>query len=365
MKFNKYNRIIIFIAYHSNQTGIAPVPESFSMKRIAIVATVLVVALVLGRFVVWPHLSPAGGGTDGALTLYGNVDIRQVDLAFRVSGRLDAVNFEEGDTVSAGDVIAVLDIAPLRDAVAQAKAEAAVRQAELARLKAGSRSQEIDRARARVEELEASVLVAQQTFDRQAKLRDSGFASPQAYDTARATLDAAKKRLVAGQKDLALVQIGPRVEDIAAGQAGVEAAEAAVAQAELSLGDTSLLAPSDGILLARVREPGSIVGAGVPVATLALTKPVWVRAYVDETDLGFVVPGKTAKIFTDSAPDSAYQGQVGFVSPIAEFTPRTVQTPDLRTDLVYQVRIIIDAPDSRLRQGMPVTVKLSRSAAAD
>lgn len=335
------------------------------MKRIAIVAALLIGALVVGRFVIWPRLNPAEGGTDGALTLYGNVDIRQVDLGFRVSGRLDAVNFEEGDVVSAGDVVAVLDSAPLRDAFNQAKAEASVRQAELARLKAGSRSQEIDRARAHVEELEASVLVAQQTFDRQEILLKQGFAPQQVVDTARATLDTAKKRLVAGQKDLALVQIGPRVEDIAAGQAGVEAAEAAVARAELSLGDTSLLAPSDGILLARVREPGSIVAAGVPVATLALTNPVWVRAYVDETDLGFVVPGKTADVFTDSMPDRPYRGQVGFVSPVAEFTPRTVQTPDLRTDLVYQVRIIIDAPDSGLRQGMPVTVKMSRSAVAD
>lgn len=337
----------------------------FSMKRIAIIAAVLVAALILGRFVVWPRLSPAGSGADGALVLYGNVDIRQVELAFRVSGRLDAVNFEEGDTVSAGDVIAVLDTAPLRDGVAQAEAEASVRRAELARLEAGSRSQEIDRARARVEELDANVLIAQQTFDRQSKLRDSGYVSQQAYDTALAALDAARKRLVAGKKDLALVQLGPRAEEIAGGAAGVEAAEAAVAQAQLRLGDTNLIAPSDGVLLARVREPGSIVAAGVPVATLALTSPVWVRAYVDETDLGLIVPGKTAEVFTDSAPGKPYQGQVGFVSPIAEFTPRTVQTPDLRTDLVYQVRITIDAPDSGLRQGMPVTVKLSRPPVAD
>lgn len=335
------------------------------MKRIALIAAVLVVALVLARFVLWPRLNSGDTNSEAALALYGNVEIRQVDLAFRVSGRLDAVNFEEGDTVSVGDVIAVLDTAPLRDGVTQAKAEASVRRAELARLEAGSRSQEVDRARARVEELEANVLIAQQTFDRQSKLRDSGYVSQQAYDTALATLDAAKKRLVAGKKELVLVQLGPRPEEIAGGTAGVEAAEAAVAQAELRLGDTSLIAPSDGILLARVREPGSIVAAGVPVATLALTSPVWVRAYVDETDLGFVVPGKTADVFTDSMPDRPYRGQVGFVSPVAEFTPRTVQTPDLRTDLVYQVRIIIDAPDSGLRQGMPVTVKMSRSAVAD
>ncbi len=335
------------------------------MKRFVIIAAILLAALVVGRFVVWPRISPAERNTHSGLTLYGNVEIRQVELAFRVSGRLETVDFEEGDTVSAGDVIAVLDAAPLRDAVTQANAEASVRRAELAQLKAGSRSQEIDRARARVEELEASVLVAQQTFDRQAKLRESGFASQQAYDTAHATLDAAQKRLVAGQKDLSLVQLGPRSEEIAAGKAAVEAAEAAVAQAETSLADTSLKAPSDGVVLTRVREPGSIINAGAPVATLALTRPVWVRAYVDETDLGFVVPGKVAQVFTDSAPDQAYEGQVGFVSPIAEFTPRTVQTPDLRTDLVYQVRIIIDAPDGGLRQGMPVTVKLERATEAE
>lgn len=345
--------------------GLPRAPERLSMKRIAIVAAVLVAALILGRFVVWPRLDPADSSADSALVLYGNVDIRQVELAFRVSGRLETMNFEEGDAVSAGEVIAVLDTAPLRDGLVQAEAEASVRRAELARLEAGSRSQEIERARARVEELEANVLLAQQTFDRQSKLRDSGYVSQQAYDTALAALDAAQKRLVAGKKDLTLVQLGPRSEEITGSAAGVEAAEAAVAQARMRLGDASLVAPSDGVLLARVREPGSIVAAGVPVATLALTSPVWVRAYVDESDLGFVVPGKAAEVFTDSAPGRPYGGQVGFVSPVAEFTPRTVQTPDLRTDLVYQVRIIVDAPDSGLRQGMPVTVKLRRPAAAD
>ncbi len=134
------------------------------MKRFVIFAAILFALLIAGRFVVWPRVNPAGSDTDGALTLYGNVEIRQVELAFRVSGRLEAVNFEEGDAISAGDEIASLDTAPLRDAVTQARAEASVRQAELARLKAGSRSQEIDRARARVEELEATVLAAQQVL---------------------------------------------------------------------------------------------------------------------------------------------------------------------------------------------------------
>lgn len=335
------------------------------MKRILIITAGLVVALLVGRLVVWPRLYPTVSNADSELVLYGNVDIRQVELAFRVSGRLDAVNFEEGDTISAGDVIAVLDTAPLRDGVTQAEAEASVRRAELARLMAGNRSQEIDRARARVEELEANVLIAQQTFDRQSQLRDSGFVSQQAYDAAAAALDAARKRLEAGMQDLALAQLGPRTEDIAGSAAGVEAAEAAVAQAQQKLEDTSLVAPSDGVLLARVREPGSIVAAGVPVATMALTSPVWVRAYIDEADLGVVAPGTSAEVFTDSAPGTPYVGQVGFVSPIAEFTPRAVQTAELRTDLVYQVRIIIDSPDSGLRQGMPVTVKLPRQATAD
>jgi HlyD family secretion protein len=332
------------------------------MKRVFIVVALAVVAIALARFVIIPRIQSVTETDPTTLSLYGNVEIRQVELAFRISGRLEAMMFDEGDPVTVGDVIARLDAVPMSDALNQVKAEASVRAAELSKLKAGSRRQEIERAQARVEEIEAGIVAAQLTFNRQKILVEKGFASQKALDDSLAILEVAKKRLVAAQKDLALVKLGPRPEEIAAGTAAYNAAEAATAQAQLKLDDAVLLAPDSGVLLSRVREPGSIVQAGTPIATLALTKPIWVRAYVNETDLGVVAPGTAALVYTDSNPAHPYTGKIGFVSPVAEFTPRTVQTPDLRTDLVYQLRVIVDAPDQGLRQGMPVTVKIKRSS---
>ena len=128
--------------------------------------------------------------------------------------------------------------------------------------------------------------------------------------------------------------------------------------ARTSLADAELRAPSDGIVLSRVREPGAIVSPSDIVYVLSLTGRVWVRAYVAEPDLGRIHPGMIVEVTTDTAPDKPYKGRIGFISPVAEFTPKSVETPDLRTDLVYRLRVIIDQPDTGLRQGMPVTIRL-------
>ncbi|MDL0547133.1 efflux RND transporter periplasmic adaptor subunit, partial [Yersinia pestis] len=117
------------------------------------------------------------------------------------------------------------------------------------------------------------------------------------------------------------------------------------------------LAPSAGTVLTRAVEPGTILSASNTVFTVSLTDPVWVRAYVSERHLGQAIPGSEVEVFTDGRPDKPYHGKIGFVSPTAEFTPKTVETPDLRTDLVYRLRIIITDADESLRQGMPVTVR--------
>jgi HlyD family secretion protein len=126
----------------------------------------------------------------------------------------------------------------------------------------------------------------------------------------------------------------------------------------LQLADTVLTAPSAGIILTRAVEPGTMLSAGSTVLTLSLTDPVWVRAYVDEPDLGKVAPGTKVSVYTDARKEP-YPGTVGFVSPTSEFTPKNVETTDLRTALVYRLRIVIDRPDSQLRQGMPVTVRIA------
>ena len=145
-------------------------------------------------------------------------------------------------------------------------------------------------------------------------------------------------------------------------RAALEQAQAALAQAKLDLHDTVLTAPSDGTLMTRAVEPGTMLNAGGTVLTLSLTHPVWVRAYVDEKNLGQAQPGREVLLYTDSRPDKPYHGKIGFVSPSAEFTPKTVETPDLRTDLVYRLRIVVTDADDALRQGMPVTVQFGDEA---
>ncbi len=139
-------------------------------------------------------------------------------------------------------------------------------------------------------------------------------------------------------------------------RANLAQAKAALGVAITNLKDTKVFAPHEGTILTRIREPGSIVNVGDPIYTLTLTDPVWIRAFVSEPQLGLIYPGMKAEVYTDSK--QTYTGHIGFISPVAEFTPKTVETTELRTDLVYRLRIIADNPDKYLKQGMPVTVKL-------
>jgi len=293
-----------------------------------------------------------------ALILYGNVDIRQVDLAFNVEGRIDAMLAEEGDPIHKGQVLARLDGIRYQAMVDAARATAEAQKAVVGRLEAGSRPQEIEKARADVRAAEANWNITQSTLERQRKLAVDRFASQQALDEAHAAERQARGQLEALRQVLALAIAGPREQDIAEAKAKLSAARADLALAESHLDDTILYAPAEGIALNRIEEPGAVIQANSPVYVLALSDPVWVRAYVSEPDLGRVSPGMKAEITTDTAPGHPYEGWVGFISPTAEFTPKTVQTTDIRTSLVYRLRVYAENPDSGLRQGMPVTVRL-------
>lgn len=292
------------------------------------------------------------------LTLYGNVDIRQVDLGFRVPGRLQKMMFEEGDEVKAGDMVAVLDKAPYEASVSTAKGQLQQAEASYARLRHGNRPQEIEEARANVRVLKATYDNAVVTLQRQQEQLKIQGTSRQAYDDAFAKKQEAEAQLKNGLEALSLAEEGFRIEDIEGGKAAVEAARATLESAQVNLQDTTIFAPSDGIMLTRVREPGAIVDPQAIVYTLTLHKPVWIRAYVSETNLGRIKPGMEAAVTTDANPDKPFKGQIGFISPQAEFTPKTVETPELRTDLVYRIRITVEDPEGKLRQGMPVTVKI-------
>lgn len=295
---------------------------------------------------------------DPHVTLYGNVDIRQVELGFRVAGRIAQMKFEEGESVTAGTKLAELDARSYHDTVRGAEAEVARRTALLARFEAGSRPAEIQQAKARVSEVTADLERARQDLSRQQLLVREGASTAVQREHAEAAFAMATARLESTSKALQLTREGARREDIAEAKAGLAAAEASLAAAQTSLADSVLSAPSDGVILSRVREPGAIVGPSDIVYVLSLVKPVWVRAYVAEPLLGRVFPGMEVEVFTDTRPGKAYKGRIGFISPVAEFTPKSVETPELRTDLVYRMRVIVEDADRGLRQDMPVTVRL-------
>ena len=300
---------------------------------------------------------------NGQLTLYGNVDIREVELAFRVPGRLAETAVDEGDRVSAGQRLARLDDEPYRESLAAAAARVRQAEAQLAKFEAGARPQEIRGARAELRAAQAAFDDAERDLARQSKLHEAGASSEKHRDAVRARRDAAAAQVDAARQRLALAEAGFRDEDIEAARAELAAARAQHEQAATALADTELRAPSDGVVLTRLREAGTILGPGTPVYSVSLRDPLYVRAYVDEAQLGRIVPGGAVTLTTDSSAVT-YHGQVGFVSPRAEFTPRTVEMTALRTDLVYRLRIVVSDADDSLRQGMPVTVHVPAATAS-
>lgn len=317
----------------------------------------IVAVLVIAAGASWYVLTRDNGG-DGSV-LYGNVDIRQVDLAFPVEGTIVEVKVEEGDAVKQGDVLARLDDAPYRHALAQAQAAADQAHAQLRKQETGSRTKEIDAARSQVAEARARLANAQATLARRQALEKESNVSKQAVDDAERDVTVARATVATRESALALAVEGFRSEDIDSARAVAASADAALEQARYRLDKTALVAPAAGTILTRAREPGAVVTAGAAVLTLAHDSPVWIRTYVPEPYLGRVAPGTKVSVTTDTPGAKVYTGQVGFVSPTAEFTPKSIETPELRTDLVYRVRVIVDNADRGLRQGMPVTVTLA------
>jgi HlyD family secretion protein len=271
------------------------------MKRIIIfVFVVLVLILVcVGLYFIFREKT-----NPNELVLYGNVDVRQVDIGFRVPGRVEELYYEEGDFVPKESLMAILDTSPYDSQISQAKAN--------------------------LESIRANLENAEILLSRRLQAVNIGGVSQEDVDNAHAS----RNELFAD----------------------AYAAEAAITIALDNLSYTEVYAPTDGIILSRIREPGTVVNPADPVYTLSVCSPVWIRAYVAEPQLGLIYYGMDAEVYTDSG--KIYTGKIGFISPVAEFTPKTVETTQLRTDLVYRLRIYADNPDRYLKQGMPVTVKL-------
>jgi HlyD family secretion protein len=339
-----------------SRTSPAQQPDRPAPGRRRWVVLVLLFGVGVGA-AVWYVL--AGEAEDQTrLVLQGNIDVRQVTLSFKVDGRIESLAVDEGDTVKTGDVLAVLDRRYFDDELRLARARRDNAAANLARLENGSRPEEIAQARAQLGQQEATLERVRQDHVRGQELVRTRAMPQEEFDLREAALREAEARVKYARETLRLADIGPRQEDIDAARAMLASEEAALIQSERRRADSQLIAPGDGVILTRARERGAIVQPGETVFTLTLTSPVWVRTYVGERDLGLIRPDMPATVTTDSMPGRPYAGRIGFISPTAEFTPKTVETRELRTDLVYRLRVVVDNPDGGLRQGMPVTVTL-------
>jgi len=316
-------------------------------------------------------LLAAGGGTwwwlnratptGGDLVLHGNVEMREVSLAFTDNGRVASVLVEEGDRVKQGDVVARLDTSRIMPLLAQAQAQVDAQAAVVARLNAGNRPEEIAQTRATAAAAHADASNAAAAYERARVLSTGSNVSSvtqSQLDAAKATSEAAAAKAAAADQVVALAVAGPRPEDIRQAEAQLAAGQSARDFMKQQLADADLKAPVAGIIRSRLLEPGEIASPQRPVVSIAVIDPKWVRAYVSEAELVRVKPGNLAAVSIDGVA-TPLQGRVGFISPVAEFTPRAIQTDELRTSLVYEVRVLVDDQADLLRLGMPATVKLT------
>jgi HlyD family secretion protein len=257
--------------------------------------------------------------------------------------------------------VARLDKSRLEPQVAQAEAQLAAQRHVVERMHRGSRPEEISQARANLESAQADAANAQRLYERLADLAEQsagGAVSKQELDNAQAAMTMAEAKVEMVRKSLELALAGPREEDVAEAEARLRAHEAQLDLLRQELVDADLIAPMDATVRTRVMEPGEMATPQRPVLLLAITDPKWVRAYVSETDLGKLREGMAASVAVDSFPERRFEGWIGFISPVAEFTPKQVQTEQLRTNLVYEVRAFVKDRDNELRLGMPATVYL-------
>jgi HlyD family secretion protein len=326
------------------------------MKKVILIVGLVAVGAIVGIVGYQRVLASEREAALGELRIFGNIDIRDAQLAFFNTERIASVRVEEGDRVEGGDLLATLHTERLRAEIDGAEARIRAQAALVQRLENGSRPQEIAQGRAEVAAADARIANIEREIERLEATAKSGASSAQALDDAQARLHVEREARQVRAEALALLIEGPRQEDIAQARATLDAWRADLDLLNRRLIDSELRAPAKGVIQSRILEVGEMASPERPVFTLALTDPKWVRAWVPESDLGRIALGMRATIRSDSFGGRTYEGRVGFISPVAEFTPKSVETQELRTRLVYQVRVIVDDPADELRLGMPVTV---------
>jgi len=316
----------------------------------------IMLAAVIGGAAIYLWVHHSAGTSQGELVLYGNVDLRQVNLAFNGNERIETVLVHEGDRVEKGQVVGTMEMERLKASAALAEARVDAQRHVVERFENGTRPEEIDQARANVNSAKADLTNTRLNYERLKKSAGGGATSQQDLDAAQAAFEVAEAKLRVNQKALDLAVIGPRKEDIAEAHATLLANKADLAVSKQNLVYATLVSPTNGVVQNRILEPGEMASPQRAVLAIAITDPKWVRVYAGEPDLGRIRMGMTATVGTDSFPGKKYDGWVGFISPVASFTPKTVETADLRTSLVYEVRVFVKDPADELRLGMPATV---------
>ena len=295
------------------------------------------------------------------LVLQGNVDVREVSLAFRQSDRILEMLAEEGDRVQKGQVLARLDTQELKLQLQRLNAEIAAQQSTVDKLHNGTRPEEIRQAEGNLRQAQAAAEHADGVYQRKRDIYTSiAGISQQELDNAYHDMEAKQATMSVAEAALQEAKAGPRQEDIVGAEAGLQALRNEQLRYIYLLSQYELQAPDDGVIRSRLLEAGDMASPSKPVFKLSLPGKKWVRAYVPETELGRVYEGQQARVYIDSLPGKAIDGQVGYISGTAEFTPKHVQTEELRTSLVYEVRVYVDDADNVLRLGMPATVRIVR-----
>lgn len=331
------------------------------MKRIIPIVILLAAAIAAGIYF-YPRLTSKPVPSN-QLMLSGNIEAHESLVSFKVQGRIVDLPIEEGQAVHQGDMLARLEDADFQQKVKIDEAAVAVRESNLALSLAGTRQQEVNASHQAVLDAEADLAQKKLDSDRASQLFSKDEVSAQDRDRAVTALTRAQANLAALQQRYNEAVEGSRIEDIAIARANLAQAHANLGLSRITAGYTTLRAPAAGIVTVRQAELGEVVSPGSPIVTLADLDHIWLRAYIPETDLGKVRWGQQATITTDTYPGKQYQGRISFISPDAEFTPKSVQTYAERVTLVYRIKIDIDNPNHELKPGMPADTHIDLAAA--
>ena len=343
---------------HGASPPVAAAPGAGRTIPTAWMRALLILSLVVLAVVAGLYFQSRPAPELGALGVSGNIEITDAEVSFKVPGRVVERSVSEGESVKAGQSVARLDTSELAQEVALRSAEVRAAEASLAELVTGSRPEEIAQSEAVVRRMQADVARARADFKRLKKLYEQDNVSGQDYDAAKSAVEVTTAKLGEAQEQLRLVQKGPRIEKVERARAQLQQAKEALALAETRLGYATLTSPLTGVVLSHNIEPGEFVAPGTPIVTVGDLAHVWLRAYIDETDLGRVKVGQVVKVTADTYPDKVYEGRVSFIASQAEFTPKSVQTKKERVKLVYRTKITVDNPHMELKAGMPADARI-------